>query len=166
MAKDCSFVGTSLFGIEGAVFNMSGCTLDGATVQGNWWEKPADLMFKNCTITMSGSEPPLKLGTYTVGKIEFDGCEISGKGSLVDVKDLRPIQLPANVPAAENPDLKPGTIALRGTKWTSESSPVVSHVAAPSSAPSQKKISILDTDNDWPEGVVVATDLPASWELK
>ena len=166
MAKDCSFVGTSLFGIEGAVFNMSGCTLDGATVQGNWWEKPADLMFKNCTITMSGSEPPLKLGTYTVGKIEFDGCEISGKGSLVDVKDLRPIQLPANVPAAENPDLKPGTIALRGTKWTSESSPVVSHAAAPASAPSQKKITIIGSGNEWPEGVVVATDLPASWELK
>ena len=166
MAKDCSFVGSSLFGIEGAIFNMSGCTLDGATVQSNWWEKPADLMFKDCTITMSGNEPPLKLGAYTIGKIEFDGCEVSGKGCLVDVKDLRPIQLPANVPAAENPDLRPGTIALRGTKWTSESSPVVSHVAAPSSAPSQKKISILDTDNDWPEGVVVATDLPASWELK
>ena len=103
---------------------------------------------------------------FAVGKIEFDGCEVSGEGSLVDVKDLRPIQLPSNVPAAENPDFKPGTIALRGTKWTSESSLVVSHAAAPAAAPSQKKISILESGNDWPEGVVVATDLPASWELK
>ncbi len=164
-AKDCSFVGSSLFGIERAKFDMSGCTLDGATVQGNWWEKPADLAFKNCTIKMRG-EALLKLGAYTVGKIEFDGCEVSGEGSLVDVKDLRPIQLPANVPAAENPDLKPGTIALRGMKWTSESSPVVSHAAAPAGAPSQKKISVIANGNEWPEGVVVATDLPASWELK
>ena len=164
-AKDCTFVGSSLFGIERAKFDMSGCTFDGATVQGNWWEKPADLAFKNCTIKMHG-EAPLKLGAYTVGKIEFDGCEVSGEGSLVDVKDLRPIQLPANVPAAENPDLKPGTIALRGMKWTGASSPVVSHAAAPADAPSQKKISILGSGNDWPEGVVVATELPASWELK
>lgn len=164
-AKDCSFVGSSLFGIERAKFDMSGCALDGATVQGNWWEKPADLAFKNCTIKMRG-EALLKLGAYTVGKIEFDGCEVSGEGSLVDVKDLRPIQLPANVPAAENPDLKPGTIALRGMKWTSESSPVVSHAAAPAGAPSQKKISVIANGNEWPEGVVVATDLPASWELK
>ena len=164
-AKDCSFVGSSLFGIERAKFDMSGCTLDGATVQGNWWEKPADLAFKNCTIKMR-DEALLKLGAYTVGKIEFDGCEVSGEGSLVDVKDLRPIQLPANVPAAENPDLKPGTIALRGMKWTSESSPVVSHAAAPAGAPSQKKISVIANGNEWPEGVVVATDLPASWELK
>ena len=164
-AKDCNFVGSSLFGIERAKFDMSGCTFDGATVQGNWWEKPADLAFKNCTIKMHG-EAPLKLGAYTVGKIEFDGCEVSGEGSLVDVKDLRPIQLPANVPAAENPDLKPGTIALRGMKWTGASSPVVSHAAAPADAPSQKKISILGSGNDWPEGVVVATELPASWELK
>ena len=164
-AKDCTFVGSSLFGIERAKFDMAGCTFDGATVQGNWWEKPADLAFKNCTIKMHG-EAPLKLGAYTVGKIEFDGCEVSGEGSLVDVKDLRPIQLPANVPAAENPDLKPGTIALRGMKWTGASSPVVSHAAAPADAPSQKKISILGSGNDWPEGVVVATELPASWELK
>ena len=164
-AKDCTFVGSSLFGIERAKFDMSGCTFDGATVQGNWWEKPADLAFKNCTIKMHG-EAPLKLGAYTVGKIEFDDCEVSGEGSLVDVKDLRPIQLPANVPAAENPDLKPGTIALRGMKWTGASSPVVSHAAAPADAPSQKKISILGSGNDWPEGVVVATELPASWELK
>ena len=166
LAKDCTFVGSSLFGIEGAKFNMSGCTLDGATVQGNWWEKPADLMFKNCTILMHGGDAPLKLGAYTVGKIGFDGCKVSGKGSLVDVKDLRPIRLLPNVPPAENPDLKPGMIALRGIKWTGESSPVVSHAAAPSGTPSQKKISILDRGNKWPKGVVVATDLPASWELK
>ena len=32
--------------------------------------------------------------------------------------------------------------------------------------PSPKKIAILDEDNDWPEDVAVATDLPPSWELK
>ena len=32
--------------------------------------------------------------------------------------------------------------------------------------PSPKKIAILDEDNAWPEDVTVATDLPATWELK
>ena len=165
-AKDCTFVDSSLFGIEGASFNMSGCTFDGATVQGNWWEKPADLMFKNCTFRVRGGESPLKLGAYTVGRIGFDGCDVSGDGSLVDVKDLRPIRLPANVPQAENPDLRPGKIALRGTKWTGTSPRVVAHAAAPTDGASPKKISIIDKGNNWPAGVVVATDLPASWELR
>ena len=32
--------------------------------------------------------------------------------------------------------------------------------------PSPKKIAIVDRENDWPEGVAVAADLPPSWELK
>ena len=165
-AKDCVFEGSSLFGIEGAKIRMSGCTLDGTGIQGNWWEKPADLLFRNCTVRMRGGQPPLKLGAYTVGRVVFDGCEVSGEGSLVDVKDLRPIQLPPNVAPEDNPDLRPGAIVLRGMKWTGESSPVVAHAAPPAAAPSRKKISIVDKGNEWPEGVAVATDLPSAWEIK
>ncbi len=165
-AKDCVFAGSSIAGIHEAKVRMSGCTLDGAAVEGNWWEKPADLLFTNCTIRTRGSSPALKLGAYTVGRIAFDGCEVGGEGSLVDIKDLRPIQLPPNVPAEENPDLRPGTIALRGIKWTGAAKVVVTHAAPPVGAVSSKKVSIVDSGNNWPEGVAVMADLPPSWELK
>ncbi len=165
-AEDCSFTGGSIFGIEGACIRMSGCTLDGLLVQGNWWDKPAEALFRNCSIRMRDSSPLLKLGAYTVGLVEFDGCDVSGVGSLVDVHDLRPIRLPANVSPDDNPDLRPGSILLHGMKVTAGISPIVSHAAAPKGEVSPKKISIIDQDNCWPEGVVVATELPSAWTLK
>ena len=166
IAKDCTFTESSIFGLSGADIRMSGCTLDGTPVQGGWWERPADLMFRNCKISTKGSEPALKLGAYTVGRVAFDACEITGAGSLVDIKDLRPIQLPPNVPAEENPDLKPGIIVLRGTKWMSSAAAVVTHAAPPRGVAPPKKISIRNKDNAWPEGVAVAADVPPHWEVK
>lgn len=166
IAKDCTFAGSSIFGLSGADIRMSGCTLDGTPVQGGWWEKPADLVFRNCKISTKGSEPALKLGAYTVGKVAFDGCEVSGAGSLVDVKDLRAIQIPPNVPPEKNPDLKPGAIALRGIRWKGGASTVITHAAPPVGTVPPKKISILDKGNEWPEGVVLATELPDSWQIR
>lgn len=165
-AKDCVFEGCTLFGIGEARIRMSGCTLRGTSVQGNWWEKPADVVFRHCAIRTGGGDAPLRLGAYTVGRVVFDGCEVEGEGSLVDVKDLRPIQLPASVAPEDNPDRKPGTISLRGIRWTGAGSPVVAHAAPPPGADPPKRIAILDRGNDWPEGVALATDLPPSWQIR
>ena len=161
-AKGCTFAGCSLFGLNSATIRMSGCSFDGTTVQGNYWERPADLLFRKCTIRTRDDAPFLKLGVYTVGKILFDGCSVAGGRSLVDVGDLRPISIPPNT---QNPDELPGGIALRGTTWEGAATTVVAH-GAPGGALSPKRISIVDTDNAWPEGVAVATDLPPTWELK
>ena len=164
-AKSCDFANCSLFGIDTATIQMTDCTLDATTVQGNYWEKPSSLLFQNCAIRTRDELPFLKLGVYTIGKIGFDGCTVSGKGSLVDVSDLRSIARPANADPATNPDLRPGEIALRGTKWTGDAKTVIAHGAIRKEALSPKNITIIDNDNAWPEGVDVATDLPASWKL-
>ncbi len=108
--------------------------------------------------------PFLRLGVYTVGRIGFDGCTVSGKQALVDVKDLRRIALPPNVDPEANPDKRPGSVAFRRTKWESESALALSHVK--DGNPSPKQIVILDQGNAWPEGVSVATDLPPTWERR
>ena len=82
----------------------------------------------------------------------------------MDVKDLRRIQPPPNTPPEANPDRKPGSVLFRRTTWESEAKTVLTH--AKDANPSTKKIAIRDEDNDWPEDVVVATDLPPTWELK
>ncbi len=89
---------------------------------------------------------------------------MSGKQALVDVKDLRRIALPPNADPEANPDRKPGSVLFRRTKWESEAGTVLTH--AKDGNPSPKKIAIVDRENDWPEGVAVAADLPPSWELK
>ena len=162
MARNCDFTNCSLFGLDTATFRMVGCTLDATTVQGNYWEKPADLLFRNCAIRTRDDAPFLKLGVYTIGQVGFDGCTVSGGRSLVDVSDMRPIK---PLPNAANTDDLPGRIALRGTKWTGDAKTVVTH-GAPGGALSPKKISILDKGNAWPAGVTVATDLPVSWRLE
>ena len=163
-AKNCDFVDCSIFGIRSSSLRLSGCTFAGTDIQGNWWEPPSDLLFRNCTIATKDESAFLRLGGYTVGKVGFDGCTISGKQALVDIKDLRRIQLPPNVDQSTNPDKQPGTVAFRRTKWTGEAKTVLSHVK--DGNPSPKKIKILDKDNDWPKGVSVAEDIPATWELR
>ena len=163
-AKDCDFADCSLFGLRDACLRLAGCTFEGTDLQGNWWEPPSELLFKNCTIRTKDDAPFLRLGGYTVGKIGFDGCTVLGKQGLVDVKDLRRIQLPPNAAPETNPDNKPGSVLFRRTKWESEAKTVLTH--AKDANPSPKKISIVDKDNDWPEDVAVATDLPPTWELR
>ena len=163
-AKDCDFADCSIFGIRDATLQLDGCTFEDTDLQGNWWEPPSDLLFKNCTIQTKDDSPFLRLGVYTVGKIGFDGCTVSGKQPLVDIKDLRQILLPPNTATETNPDKKPGTVAFIRTKWESEAKLVLTHVK--DGNPSPKKITILDEDNAWPEDITVATDLPATWELK
>lgn len=80
---------------------------------------------------------------------------MSGNGSLVDVSDLRPIRLPANADPATNPDNLPGLLELRNIKWRSEAKTVIA--IAPGEKRSPKKISVLDKENIWPEGVAVST---------
>ncbi len=144
---------------------MTDSALDATTIQGNYWEKPTDFAFRNCAIKTRDELPFLKLGVYTIGKIGFDGCAVSGKGSLVDVGDLRPIRFPANADPSTNPDLRPGEIALHGTKWKSEAKTVVTHAIGRKDALSPKRITIVDNASTWPEGVNVATDLPDGWKL-
>ena len=163
-AKNGDFTNCSLFGFRGASLQLTGCTFEGTDLQGNWWEMPSDFVFRDCKIKTKDDAPFLKLGGYAVGRVGFDGCTVSGKQALVDIKDLRRIQLPPNADPASNPDNKPGTIALRQVKWESEATTVLTHVK--DANPSPKKIAILDKGNAWPDGVAVAVDLPATWELK
>lgn len=160
----CEFANCALFGISSANAKMADCAFDGTTVRGNYWDKPADIVFKNCKIKTCDDAPFLKLGVYTVGKIGFDGCAVSGAQSLVDVFDVRSIAVPANSDPAANPDRLPGTIALRKTKWNGEAKTVLVHGKDPK--PSPKKITILDKENSWPNGVSVAADILPTWELK
>ena len=165
----CHFRNSKLNGFYGGRFtakdcDFAGCTFEGTDLQGNWWEPPSGLLFKDCTIRTKDDAPFLRLGVYTVGKIGFDGCTVSGRQPLVDVKDLRRIQPPPNTPPEANPDRKPGAVLFRRTKWESEAKTVLTH--AKDANPSPKPIVIVDRDNDWPEDVVVATDLPPSWELR
>jgi hypothetical protein len=164
-AKNCDFANCSLFGFDTATIQMTDSALDATTIQGNYWEKPTDFAFRNCTITTRDELPFLKLGVYTIGQIGFDGCTVSGRGSLVDVSDLRSIARPANADPMTNPDLRPGEIALRGTQWKSETKTVVKHGVFRKEALSPKRITITDETNAWPEDVNVATDIPTGWKL-
>ena len=163
-AKRCDFTFSTLFGLDTADLRMTDCRFDSSVVQGNYWEKPSDLVFRKCTIKTRDDAAFLKLGVYTIGKIGFDGCTVAGGQPLVDVKDLRRIQLPPNAKVGENPDDRPGTIAFRGTKWTGGAKTVV--VQEKNMRPSPKKIQILDKGNAWPGDVAVVRDLPTSWEKK
>ena len=163
-AKDCDFTDCSIFGLREAFLRLGGCTFEGTDFQGNWWEPPSDLLFKDCTIRTKDDAPFVRLGGYTVGKIGFDGCTVSGRQGLVDVKDLRRILIPPNADPETSPDNRPGTVLFRRTKWESEAKLVLTH--AKDANPSPKRIEIVDQDNEWPEDVVVATDLPPTWELK
>ena len=164
-AKHCDFTGSTLFGLDAADLRMTDCRFDASVVQGNYWEKPAELVFKDCAITARDDAAFLKLGVYTVGRIGFDGCTVTGGQSLVNVFDLRPINYPKNADPAQNPDLRSGTIAFRGVAWQGAGKSVVEHPAKRGQI-STKKLTILDKGNSWPAGVSVAADLPDTWELK
>ena len=163
-AKNSDFTDCSVFGFRNASLQLVDCTFEGTDMQGNWFEFPTDFLFRNCKIKTKDDSPFLRLGGYTVGKVGFDDCVVSGKQGLVDIKDLRRIQLPPNVDQTTNPDKKPGTIAFRRMKWNSEAKVVLTHVK--DADPSPKKITILDKENKWPKDVSVVVDLPAVWELK
>ena len=163
-AKNCDFADCSVFGIRNASIQMTDCSFEGMDIQGNWYELPSDLLFRNCTIRTKDDSPFLRLGGYTVGRIGFDGCTVSGRQGLVDIKDLRRFPLPPNADPGMNPDKKPGTVAFRRTKWKSEAKTVLSHVK--DGNPSPKKIMILDKDNAWPDDVSVVVDIPATWVVR
>ena len=163
-AKNCDFTDCSFFGLRDASLRLSGCSVEGTDIQGNWWEPPSDLLFTACAIRTRDDAAFLRLGVYTVGRIGFDGCTVSGRQPLVDIKDLRRIALPPNADPEANPDGKPGAILFLRTSWKSEAKTVLTHVK--DGNPSPKKIAIIDRNNAWPQGVSVASDLPSHWELK
>ena len=163
-AKNCDFTDCAFHGFDSSSLNLLGSRFAGTSFSGGYWQKPADFIFKDCTIGTKDDAAFLKLGVYTIGKIGFDGCTVTGGQPLVDVKDLRRIQLPPNAKAGVNPDDRPGTIALRGTKWKCAAKTVV--VQEKNRNPSPKKIQILDKGNDWPKDVTIATDIPSAWTLK
>ncbi len=163
-AKDCEFTDCSLFGLRDANLRFSGCAFDATVLEGNWWEPPSDLLFRNCAIRTRDDAAFLRLGVYSVGKIAFDGCAVSGGQSLVDIKDLRRIALPPNSDPGKNPDARPGAILFRRTEWKGDAKTVLTHVK--DANPSPKRISIIDKDNAWPAGVTVVPDTPPSWERK
>jgi hypothetical protein len=164
LARNCDFTGCTIFGLRAATLMMADCSFDSSALKGNWYELPSDLVFRNCFIKTKDDEPFLRLGGYTVGKIGFDGCTVSGRLNLVDVTDLRAIPYPADADPSANPDRKPGVIAFRSTKWKSAAETVLTHVK--SANPSAKKITILDKNNQWPKGVNVMVDVPDRWEVK
>ena len=165
-AKGCVFADCSLFGLDAASIRMSGCTLDATALQGNYWEKPADLLFGNCSIRTRDDAPFLKLGVYTIGRIGFNGCTVSGGQSLIHVSDLRPISRPADADPSTNPDDRPGALAFQNTNWKSEAKTVISLPAAWGGAVSPKRIAIVDKANAWPDGVAVVDVLLPTWECK
>ncbi len=158
------FTDSSLFGLASADLRIRYCGFEGTTVQGNYWERPADIAFANCGIKTKDDAPFLRLGGYTVGRVGFDRCTVSGAKELVSVFDVRSISLPPNVPPEGNPDNLPGIIAIRRTQWEGESKAVLTRGKDPK--PSPKKIIILDKGNAWPDGVAVAEDILPTWELK
>ncbi len=162
--KDGEFRGCTLFGFRGATLQFADSAFEDTDLQGDWFETPSDIVFRNCKIRTRNDSAFLRLGGYTVGRIGFDGCTVAGERSLVDIKDLRRFPLPKNAAPETNPDLKPGAVAFRRTKWSGGAETVLSHVK--DADPSPKKISILDKDNAWPKGVLVAADIPSGWELK
>ena len=142
---------------------MTDCAFDGTTVQGNYWEKPADLLSRNCAIKTRGDAPFLKLGVYTIGRIGFGSCVVSGNGSLVDVGDLRPIRLPANADPATNPDNRSGAITVRDCTFGPGIAKAVSISGYRSNA-SSKKVTVEASGNIFsePSGAIIA-DTPATW---
>lgn len=163
-AKKCEFLNSSIFGLDSTDMKMADCSFDGATVCGNYWEKPARLSFTDCRIATGKDVAFVKLGAYTVGKISFDGCAVSGSQSLVDVFDMRSLSVPANTDPSRNPDRQAGSIELQDMKWSSAAKTVIAR--AKGGSPQSKKIEVLDKGNVWPEGVAAIGDLPPSWQLK
>ena len=45
-ATGCAFAGCRLFDIGGSKIRMTDCALDGSCVEGNWWERPADVLLR------------------------------------------------------------------------------------------------------------------------
>lgn len=163
LVKKCSFSDCMFFGLRRSFFVFDDSTFDRSRISGNWWDPPSDFFFRNCTIATADDSGFLCLGGYTVGRIGFDGCTVSGVRELVDIKDLRRILFLPKSNIETNPDTMPGTVAFRRIKWMSSAKTVLSHVK--DANPSPKKIKILDKENVWPEDVAVAVDLPQSWEL-
>ena len=164
-AKNCDFAGCSLFGLDSSAIRMTDCAFDGTTVQGNYWEKPADLQFRNCAIKTRGDAPFLKLGVYTIGRIGFGSCVVSGNGSLVDVGDLRPIRLPANADPATNPDNRSGAITVRDCTFGPGVAKAIS-ISGYRSGASPKKVTVEASGNTFsePSDTIIA-DAPATWNV-
>ncbi len=163
-ADKCFFSGCTLFGLNSAQFRFSGCDMKATAMRGNYWEHPATLVFKNCSIDTADDSAFLKLGVYSIGSIGFDKCTVSGGSGLVDVFDLRELKWNANAGSGENPDKRPGMIALRKTVWTSKAGSAIT--ASRNNNPSSKEIVIVDRDNSWPAGVSAANGIPESWKIK
>ena len=163
-AKNSVFNGCSFFGLRNSSLVFTDCAFDKTTLEGNYWERPTDFLFRNCTIATADDASFLRLGLYTVGRIGFDRCAVTGRQSLVDVKDLRRIQLLPQEDPATNPDKKPGGFAFRRITWKSAAKTVLTHVK--DANPSPKPVTIRDRDNTWPKGVALATDHPSTWEVK
>ncbi len=164
-AKGCDFTGCKLDGFHSAKIALSNCSFDDTRVQGNYWEYPSDLTFGSCRINTPGDAAFLRLGVYTVGRIVFDGCTVSGARSLVDIHDMRPIARPPSADPATNPDRLPGSVEIRRTKWASEAKTVVAH-GKEIPPVSQKKITVNGRGSIWPKGVKVTDDVPGGWVVK
>lgn len=167
-AKDCDFTNSALYGFDRATIQMSDCRFESSILSGGYWQKPSEFVFKDCSVRTRDDAALLKVGVYGIGKIVFDGCEVSGKNSLIDIFDLRPIQRPPNSDPADNPDNTPGLISLRKLDWKSEAAEVVKHDKGNKNWLSSKKISVLDNGGTSLRGGVVYIDdtVPATWEQK
>ncbi len=88
---------------------------------------------------------------------------MSGKGSLVDVRDLRPIRLPANADPATNPDKRSGAIVVRDCTFGPGIAKAVS-ISGYRSDASPKKVTVEASGNTFsePSGTIIA-DAPATW---
>ena len=164
-AKNCDFTDCTFNGFDSSKLNLLGSRFAGTSFSGGYWQKPADFTVADCEISTPTNAAFLKLGVYNIGKLTFDNCSVSGAKPLVNVSDLRPISYPKDGDPAANPDLRPGAIALYGTKWTNESKLVIDHEKVNPNWTSKKTITVADGKNDWSEGVTVATDLPEPWRL-
>ena len=163
IARNCDFTNSKLSGFNSSTIGLKDCTFGGSAIESGWWNRPADLVFKNCKIATRDDLPFLKTGVYAIGNIRFDGCSVTGKQSLVHVGDLRPHQ---DASPATSPDLQPGEILLKGLKWSGESKTVVTHSSGRNEALSSKKITIDGSSATLPSSIAVATDLFPSWKVK
>lgn len=162
-AEGCDFTDTTILGFSNGTIEMSTCAFKGSTVSGSWWERPANLLFRDCTVETREKESFFKTGVYTIGTVVFENCAVSGKRPLVDVHDLR--ALPHADPVT-GPDGQPGTIVFRNFVWANEATSVVIHGTPSKDQPSPKKIVLVADGTVLPEGVSVFADPLPNWDVK
>ena len=156
--NDCDFTNTTIEGHNGSTIFVTNSDFNATTIDGGWWSQPATIRFTGCTIRNTRGAPFMSIGNYTVGDIVFDSCSVTGSGGLFYVKDIRPL-------SSSNEALV-GTVELKNTTWQSSSTSACACTpGAPDDVHGVKPITLIDNNNNWPDGVCMISELYETWTL-